>query len=100
MNVERGRTQEGVKTMMDGLRKVAASTTGGKTQDLSVAGHQAFWGQISATSGSLQVVVGTDVLSLRTYGSGKGAGTLAKTKEIADIVLPRFKQKYPPLKQE
>jgi hypothetical protein len=38
----------------------------------------------------LHVIKGTDVLSIRTYGKGPGAGTLEKTKELMAIVYPRF----------
>ena len=90
VTVERGRTPDGMKAYLKTLMGTARQTSGSAMQPVSGYGDQAHWGQINETSGMLHVIKGTDVLSIRTYGKGPGAGTLEKTKELMAIVYPRF----------
>lgn len=90
ITVERGRSPEDVKAYLENLKKVAAGTSGTPLQPVEGFGDEAHWGQISPGSGMLHVIKGTDVLAIRSYGEGPGAGTLAKTRELMAIVYPRF----------
>lgn len=90
VTVERGRTTEGMKEYLNTLLGTARQTSGSAMQPVPGYGDQAHWGQINESSGMLHVIKGTDVLSIRTYGKGPGAGTLEKTKELMAIVYPRF----------
>jgi len=95
VNVERGRTPDEMKQYLKTLMGTAKQTSGNAMKPVPGLGDQAHWGQIGPTSGMLHVIKGTDVLSIRTYGKGPGAGTLDKTKELMAIVYPRF-AKLPP----
>jgi hypothetical protein len=90
VTVERGRTAEGMQLYLKTLLGTARQTSGSAMQPVTGYGDQAHWGQINESSGMLHVIKGTDVLSIRTYGKGPGAGTLEKTKELMAIVYPRF----------
>jgi len=90
ITVERGRSPESVKAYLKNLKGVATRTTGTPMEPVEGFGDQAHWGQMGPTSGMLHVIEGTDVLAVRTYGKGPGAGTLAKTRELMAIVYPRF----------
>jgi hypothetical protein len=94
-SVERGRTPDEMKLYLKTLMGTAKETSGDAMKPVPGLGDQAHWGQIGPTSGMLHVIKGTDVLSIRTYGKGPGAGTLDKTKELMAIVYPRF-AKLPP----
>ena len=94
MNVERGRSREDLQTMLKALKGVATQTTAQSLQPVSGIGDEAYWGQIGPTNGSLHVVIGTDFLTVHTWGKAPGAGTLEKTKEVAAIVVKRYKEKY------
>jgi hypothetical protein len=43
----------------------------------------------------LYIVMGTSFVTVETWGRGAGAGTLDRTKGIAELVVKRFKQRYP-----
>lgn len=90
VTVERGRTPESIKIYLKTLMGTAEQTSGSAMKPVEGYADQAHWGQINQSSGMLHVVKGTDVLSIRTYGKGPGAGTLEKTKELMAIVYPRF----------
>jgi hypothetical protein len=90
VTVERGRTPEAMKEYLKALMGTAQQTSGSAMQPVAGFADQAHWGQINESSGILHVIKGTDVLSIRTYGKGPGAGTLEKTKELMAIVYPRF----------
>jgi hypothetical protein len=90
VTVERGRTPDDLKTYLKTLLGTAKNTSGTAMQPVTGYGDQAHWGQINQTSGMLHVIKGTDVLSIRTYGKGPGAGTLEKTRELMALVYPRF----------
>jgi hypothetical protein len=92
--VERGRTPEDLQMMLKALKGVATKTTAQSLQPVAGIGDEAYWGQIGPTNGSLHVVIGTDFLTVQTWGKAPGAGTLAKTKEVAAIVVKRYKEKY------
>ena len=90
VTVERGRTAEELAQYLKLLLGTAKSTSGSAMQPVAGLGDQAHWGQIGETNGMLHVIKGTDVLMIRTYGKGPGAGTLAKTQEVMALVYPRF----------
>lgn len=90
VTVERGRTPEDIKLYLKTLLGTAQQTSGSAMQPVAGYGDQAHWGQINESSGMLHVIKGSDVLLIRTYGKGPGAGTLEKTKELMAIVYPRF----------
>ena len=92
VTVERGRTAEELQQYLKLLLGTAKTTSGSAMKPVAGLGDQAHWGQINETSGMLHVIKGTDVLLIRTYGKGPGAGTLAKTQEVMAIVYPRFMQ--------
>ena len=57
-------------------------------------GEDAYWGQVGPTNGQFHVVVGTTMVSIQTWGSAPGAGTIEKTRPIADIVVKRYRERY------
>jgi hypothetical protein len=90
ITVERGRDKAGLAMYLASLRKMASPT--GKPQQVPNLGDEAFWGQLSPTSGQIHVVLGTDLVTIQTYGKGSGAGQLAKTRELATIIIERYKK--------
>lgn len=94
MNVERGRSAEDLQGMLKTLKGVVTQTTTQSLQPVAGIGDEAYWGQVGPTNGSLHVVIGTDFLTVQTWGKAPGAGTLEKTKEVATIVVNRFKERY------
>lgn len=90
--VQRGNNKADMKMMLDALKKVAAGTTGKAPEMVSGLGDEAFWGQIGPSNGQLHVVLGTDFLTIQTWGKAPGAGTLPETKKLATIIMERFKK--------
>jgi hypothetical protein len=80
--------------MLKMLVGAPSKAAGQSFQRISGIGDEAYWGQVSPTNGMLHLVVGTDFLTVQTWGDAPGAGTLAKTKELAATVLARYKERY------
>jgi hypothetical protein len=94
INVERGRTSADLKQMLGTLKGVASKTTGSALKPVAGVGDEAYWGQTDPSHGMLHIVIGTSFLTVETWGKGPGAGTLDRTKEIATVVVKRFKEQY------
>ena len=86
--IERSPDAAGLKLKLDALKKV------GGLKPVSGLGQEAYWGQVSPTNGQFHVIVGTTIVSIQTWGKAEGAGTMAKTRPIADQVIQRYKQRY------
>jgi hypothetical protein len=95
INVERGRTAADLKQMLTTLKGVASNTTGTALKPVAGIGDEAYWGQTDPSHGMLHVVIGTSFLTVETWGKADGAGSLDRTKEIASVVIKRFKERYP-----
>jgi len=95
INVERGRTAAELQQMLNTLKGVASNTTGSALKPVAGIGDQAYWGQTDPSHGLLHVVIGTNFLTVETWGKADGAGSLDRTKEIAAVVIKRFKERYP-----
>ena len=95
INVERGRTADDLKQMLKSLKGVASNTTGTALKPVTGIGDEAYWGQTDPSHGMLHIVIGTSFLTVETWGKADGAGSLDRTKEIAAIVIKRFKERYP-----
>ncbi len=92
--VERGRTEEELRMMLKMLAGAPSKSAGQTFQRMSGMPNEAYWGKVSPTKGMVMMVVGTDFITVETWGEAAGAGTEAKTKEIASTVLERYKQRY------
>jgi len=95
VNVERGRTKQEVKQMMETLKSVAAKANGSALKAVQGLGDEAYWGQSDPNHGTMHIVVGTSLLTIATWGKAPDAGTLDPTKGIATLVVKRFKERYP-----
>jgi hypothetical protein len=95
VNVERGRTAAELKQMLGSLKGSASSKPETALKPVSGLGDEAYWGQVEPSHGMLYIVMGTSFLTVEAWGRGAGAGTLDRTKGIAELVVKRFKQRYP-----
>ena len=95
VNVERSRSSDEIKQMLATLGITAKRTTSVGLKPVTGIGDEAYWGQIDPAHGMLHIVVGKSLLTVETWGRGTGAGTLGPTKEIATLVVKRFKERYP-----
>jgi len=86
--IERSPDQAGLKLKLDALKKV------GGLKPVSGLGEEAYWGQVGAANGQFHVIIGTTMVSIQTWGKAEGAGTMARTRPIADQVIQRYKQRY------
>jgi hypothetical protein len=86
--IERSPDKQTLQLSLDALKKV------GGLKPVSGLGEEAYWGQVSPTKGQFHVIVGTTMVSIQTYGKADGAGTMDKTRPIADQVIQRYKQRY------
>jgi hypothetical protein len=89
--VQRGSNAADLKMMVAALKKVAGGTTGKPPTTVPGLGDEAFWGQIGPSNGQLHIRLGTDFLTVQTWGKGSGAGTLPKTLELARVIVERFR---------
>jgi hypothetical protein len=92
--IERKETKEMLQMSLKALKGVAKGQTSQALKPVSGLGDEAYWGQISPTNGQFHVIIGTTMLGINTYGKGPGAGTMEKTRPIADLVVKRFKERY------
>ena len=94
VSIEPAGTKEMLQMKLKMLKGVAKDQTSQALKPVSGLGDEAYWGQISPTNGQFHVVVGTTMISIRTNGKGPGAGTMEKTRPIADLVIKRYKERY------
>jgi hypothetical protein len=90
--VQRGNSAADLKMMVDALKKVSAAGPGKTPAAVPGLGDEAFWGQIGPTNGQVHIVLGTDFLTVQTWGKGNGAGTLPRTMELARVIVERFRK--------
>ncbi|HJR36527.1 MAG TPA: hypothetical protein VJ817_16335 [Gemmatimonadales bacterium] len=88
--VQRGNSPADLKMMVAALKRVAG-TAPGPPAAVAGLGDEAFWGQIGPSNGQLHIVLGSDFLTVQTWGKGAGAGTLPKTLELARVIVERFR---------
>ena len=86
--------KEALQMSLKALKGVVTNETSKALLPVSGLGSEAYWGQVGPTNGQFHVVVGTTMVSIQTWGSGPGAGTMEKTRPIADIVVKRYKERY------
>jgi hypothetical protein len=92
--LERSTTKEDLAMKLKALKGVVKNETSSALKPVSGLGDEAYWGQISPTNGQFHVVVGLTLVNIQTFGRAPGAGTMEKTRPIADIVVQRYKAKY------
>jgi hypothetical protein len=92
--IERMPSKDALKMNLNALKGVAKSQTTQALKPVSGLGDEAYWGQIDPTNGQFHVIVGTTMVSIQTWGKGPGAGTMDKTRPIADVVIKRYKERY------
>ena len=90
--VQRGNRAADLKMMVDALKKVSGAGSGKSPAAVPGLGDEAFWGQIGPRNGQVHIVLGTDFLTVQTWGKGSGAGTLPRTVELARVILERFRK--------
>jgi hypothetical protein len=94
IEVQRLGTKEALARNLDALRMAPKSKDAPGLKPVSGLGDQAYWGQIDPHNGMYHVVVGTTIVNIQTWGKGAGAGTMEKTRPIADLVVQRYKERY------
>ena len=92
--IERADSKEVFQLSLKALKGVAKNQTSQALKPVSGLGDEAYWGQISPTNGQFHVVVGLAMIGIHTSGKGPGAGTMEKTRPIADVVIKRYKERY------
>lgn len=90
--VQRGNSPADLKMMVAALKRVAGAAPGRSPAAVAGLGDEAFWGQIGRSNGQLHIVLGSDFLTVQTWGKGGGAGTLPKTLELARVIVERFRR--------
>jgi len=86
--------KEALQMSLKALKGVVTNETSKALKPVTGLGSEAYWGQVGPTNGQFHVVVGTTMVSIQTWGSGPGAGTIEKTRPIADLVVKRYKERY------
>jgi hypothetical protein len=79
-------SQEMLGMYMKSIKNVA-----GGLKEVKGLGDEAYWGQINPNNGQFHVIIGTVVITVQTWGKAAGAGTMEKTRPIADLVISRYK---------
>ncbi len=92
VRLEAGRNREGLEMYLKALGATVKQTTSSTLKPVTGIGERAWWGPVNPTSGILHVVKGTDVIWVQTHGKGPGAGSLEKTKAIADKVFAQYER--------
>jgi hypothetical protein len=92
--IERASSKEMMQTKLKTLKGVVTNTTSQALKPVSGLGDEAYWGQIGPTNGQFHVVIATTMVSIQTWGKAPGAGTMEKTRPIADLVIKRYKERY------
>ena len=92
--IERSPTKEDLQMKLKALKGVVTSQTSQALKPVSGLGDEAYWGQVGPTNGQFHVVIATTMVSIQTWGEAAGAGTLEKTRPIANLVIARYKERY------
>ncbi len=92
VRLETGRTKEGLEMYLTALGATPRRNKASTMTVVSGIGERAWWGPVSETNGMLHIVRGTDVLWVQTYGKTPGAGSLEKTRAIADKVFTQYQK--------
>jgi hypothetical protein len=82
------------RRLLGTLKGVASKTTGSALKPVRGLGDEAYWGKMDPSHGMLHIVIGTNFLTVETWGKAPDAGTLDRTMEIAALVVKRFKEQY------
>jgi hypothetical protein len=89
--LERSATKSDLDLKLKLLKGVVKKETPSSLKPVSGLGDEAYWGQIGPTNGQFHVVVGLTMVNIQTFGKAPGAGTMEKTRPIADVVVARYK---------
>ena len=92
VRLEAGRDREGLEGYLKALGATVKSTTSSTLKPVSGIGERAWWGAVNPTNGMLHIVRGTDVIWVQTHGKGPGAGSLEKTRAIAEKVFAQYQR--------
>ena len=92
VRLEAGRDREGLEGYLKALGATVKSTTSSTLKPVSGIGERAWWGPVNPTNGMLHIVRGTDVIWVQTHGKGPGAGSLEKTRAIAEKVFAQYQR--------
>jgi len=92
--IERSTNKAALQDKLKALKGVAKGTTSQALKPVSGLGEEAYWGQVGPTNGMFHVVVGSKLVNIQTWGKAPGAGTMEKTRPIADVVIKRYKERY------
>lgn len=92
--LERSASKSDLDLKLKMLKGVVRKETTSALKPVSGLGDEAYWGQIGPTNGQFHVVVGLTLVNIQTFGKAPGAGTMEKTRPIADAVVARYKTMY------
>ena len=92
--LERSATKGDLQIKLKALKGVVKGETSAALKSVSGLGDEAYWGQVGPTNGQFHVVVGLTLVNIQTFGRAPGAGTMEKTRPIADVVVARYKAMY------
>lgn len=77
-----------LRMALDALKRV------GNLKPISGLGDEAYWGQMAPNNGNAHFVIGLTLITVQTYGKSAGAGTLERTRPIAELVAKRYKERH------
>jgi hypothetical protein len=86
LNLERGRSKDGVKMYMQALKGVVKSTTKSDAKPVPGLGDEAWWGPMDPSNGILTATLGTDVLWVHVYSKGRCARSVRESQAPAPDV--------------
>ncbi len=92
VRLETGRDRDGLEMYLKALGATVKQTTASTLRPVTGIGERAWWGPVNATNGMFHVVRGTDVVWVQFYGQGPGAGSLEKTRAIAEKVYAQYQR--------
>ena len=90
--LETGRTKEGLDMYLTMLGATPRRNKASTMTAVSGIGDRAWWGPVNPTNGILHVVRGNDVFWVQTFGKASGAGSLEKTRAIADKAFAQYQK--------
>jgi hypothetical protein len=90
VRLETGRSKEGLDMYLTALGATPRRNKASTMAAVSGIGDRAWWGPVNPTNGILHIVRGTDVFWVQTYGKASGAGSLEKTRAIADKAFAQY----------
>ena len=92
IRLETGRSKEDVDMYLTALGATPRRNKASTMTAVSGIGDRAWWGPVNPTNGMLHIVRGTDIFWVQTYGKAAGAGSLEKTRAIADKAFAQYQK--------